>query len=59
LRCGRNFHEVKICILCHLHRFTKRFDASLLTVFVYQSNLGSGDLSIDSGVFIGYVNNSC
>ncbi len=55
LRGRRNFHQVQISIFCHHHRFAKRFDASLLTVFIYQSNLKSGDLSIDSGIFIGYV----
>ena len=56
LRCWRNFYQVKFRVLGHLHCFTQCFNARLLTVFVYQSNLETGDLSIDSRFFIGYVN---
>jgi hypothetical protein len=57
-RRGRNFNQIKIRVLGHLHRFAQCFNARLLTIFVYQSNLVTGDFTIDSGFFIGYVNNS-
>ena len=55
LRCRRDFHQVQVSIFGHCHCFTQRNNARLLTVFIYQPNLASGDLAIDSGIFIGYV----
>ena len=55
LRRRGNFHQVQISIFGHCHCFTQRNNARLLTVFIYQPNLASGDLAIDSGIFIGYV----
>lgn len=55
LRGWRDFHQIKLSVFGHRKRFAKRFDAGLLTVFIYQSNLGSGDLTVDSIFFIGYV----